>query len=663
VKVLANLDLSKNQTLNRVLQQLSSAPGSPTEGQEYYDTTTHKGYLYNGSAWVEMDGTAAVTYAAPGSSAVGDSVAAGSATTVSRSDHVHGREAFVTNTVALGSAAAAGAATTLIRSDATIAAFDATVPSTQAFGDAAAVGAAAFAARRDHKHAMPANPAPAFATPAIVLGTAAAAGAAATVIRSDATIAAFDATVPSTSAVADAAAAGSAAVAARRDHVHGREGFGAVSAQTAFGAASANGSATTEARSDHTHGTPTHLTADHSAVALSGLAVPTADVSLNSHKITNLLDPTAAQDAATKGYVDAGIQGVTWKPEAAVATTGALPNTPTYANGASGVGATLTANTTAALGAIDGYTPGAAVSQVITACTNSGTTVTATVGANAGLTVGQTITVTGCAGFTTNNPNGTWTVASLIGTTQLTFVAALAPTGSYTASTGSVNANADRVLVKNEAAPANDGLYVVTNPGTASAAWVLTRVTDMDVAAEFPGAGVFVRNGTTNGGQGYIVTGAGPFVIGTTAVVWTQISGVADITAGTGLTKSGNTIQIDAAYVGQSTITTLGTITTGTWTGTTVALPNGGTGATTAAAARTNLGATTKFATNVGDGASTSIVVTHNLGTTDVIVQVHAVASTFDVVMPDIQITSTNTITLIFAVAPASAAYRCVVIG
>lgn len=62
----------------------------------------------------------------------------------------------VAPTIALGTAGAVGVAQTLIRSDATIAAFDATVPSTQALGDAAAVGVAAFATRRDHKHAMPA---------------------------------------------------------------------------------------------------------------------------------------------------------------------------------------------------------------------------------------------------------------------------------------------------------------------------------------------------------------------------------------------------------------------------------------------------------------------------------------------------------------------------
>ncbi len=69
-----------------------------------------------------------------------------------------GSVSFATPAIALGSSAAAGSAGTAIRSDSTIAAFDATAPTTQAFGDAAAVGTAAFAARRDHKHAMPATP-------------------------------------------------------------------------------------------------------------------------------------------------------------------------------------------------------------------------------------------------------------------------------------------------------------------------------------------------------------------------------------------------------------------------------------------------------------------------------------------------------------------------
>ena len=54
---------------------------------------------------------------------------------------------------------------------------------------------------------------------------------------------------------------------------------------------------------------------------LDQMAVPTAAVSLNSQKITNLATPTADSDAATKGYVDLAAQGLDAKPSALVATT------------------------------------------------------------------------------------------------------------------------------------------------------------------------------------------------------------------------------------------------------------------------------------------------------------------------------------------------------
>ena len=55
MKFLNNIDLNKNQTLNRVVQVLASAPGSPTAGQEYYNSTSNYHAIYNGSAWVPTD--------------------------------------------------------------------------------------------------------------------------------------------------------------------------------------------------------------------------------------------------------------------------------------------------------------------------------------------------------------------------------------------------------------------------------------------------------------------------------------------------------------------------------------------------------------------------------------------------------------------------------
>ena len=111
-----------------------------------------------------------------------------------------------------------------------------------------------------------------------------------------------------------------------------------------------------------------------------------------------------------------------------------------------------------------------------------------------------------------------------------------------------------------------------------------------------------------------------------------------------------------------SSLTAVGTIATGTWEATDVAVAHGGTGASTAAAARSNLGATTKVTGTIGDGSATAIAVTHSLGTDDVVVEVYD-ASNKETVVCDVDRTSTNAVTLTFASAPASNAYKVVIIG
>ena len=64
---------------------------------------------------------------------------------------------------------------------------------------------------------------------------------------------------------------------------------------------------------------------------LNSIPTATADVSLNSHKLTNVTDPTNPQDAATKNYVDTAVQGLDTKQSVRVATTAniTLTNTKT----------------------------------------------------------------------------------------------------------------------------------------------------------------------------------------------------------------------------------------------------------------------------------------------------------------------------------------------
>jgi len=71
---------------------------------------------------------------------------------------------------------------------------------------------------------------------------------------------------------------------------------------------------------------------------------------------------------------------------------------------------------------------------------------------------------------------------------------------------------------------------------------------------------------------------------------------------------------------------------------------------------------TKKASANVGNGSNTSFAITHNLGTRDVVVNVYD-NSTYDTVETDVVRTDANTVTVSFATAPASNAYRVVVIG
>jgi len=165
----------------------------------------------------------------------------------------------------------------------------------------------------------------------------------------------------------------------------------------------------------------------------------------------------------------------------------------------------------------------------------------------------------------------------------------------------------NRVLVKDQAAAAQNGFYKVTATGGASAVFVLTRTPDADAASELTsGAFTFTEEGTANADNGYVLSTDGAVTLGTTSITFEQFSGAGQISAGNGLTKSGNTINavgtagkitvsadaitIATDYVGQNTITTLGTITTGSWAATDVAVAHGGTGASDASTARTNLG-------------------------------------------------------------------------
>jgi hypothetical protein len=103
------------------------------------------------------------------------------------------------------------------------------------------------------------------------------------------------------------------------------------------------------------------------------------------------------------------------------------------------------------------------------------------------------------------------------------------------------------VLVKNETTGANNGLYVVTATGSGSAAYVLTRHTDMETSTEFSGAFVPVGSGgTANSNTLWLANPSGTVTVGTTAIPFTQLNAATSYVSGTGITISGGTVSLSA---------------------------------------------------------------------------------------------------------------------
>jgi hypothetical protein len=113
-------------------------------------------------------------------------------------------------------------------------------------------------------------------------------------------------------------------------------------------------------------------------------------------------------------------------------------------------------------------------------------------------------------------------------------------------------ATSDRVLVYNQTNAAHNGIYTVTNTGSASTNWVLTRATDADTyGASDPdalgeGDAYFVKEGDTGAGELYVMNTSGVITFGTTNITFTVIAETAVYSAGNGLTLTGTEFAVGA---------------------------------------------------------------------------------------------------------------------
>jgi trimeric autotransporter adhesin len=121
----------------------------------------------------------------------------------------------------------------------------------------------------------------------------------------------------------------------------------------------------------------------------------------------------------------------------------------------------------------------------------------------------------------------------------------------------------DRVLVKNQVNALHNGVYIVTQQGSGSAHWILTRASDMNGshAGQITiGESVAVQTGTNNYYQQFSISStgtgtSGAHIIGTDNITFVQYTGTASFNAGSGLATTGNTLNVVSADSGRINVT------------------------------------------------------------------------------------------------------------
>lgn len=354
-------------------------------------------------------------------------------------------------------------------------------------------------------------------------------------------------------------------------------------------------------------------------VTLDAITAAAADLNMNTHKITGVVDPTSAQDAATQNYV------LTRRLDQFVAPNVSVPFN---SQKITGLLDPTTAQDAATKQYVDNVAQGVAPKESVRAATTANGAL-ATAYENGDVIDGVTL------------------------------------------------ATGNRILLKDQTTGADNGIYTVNASGAP------TRALDADSTGDIESAFVFVEEGTTLAGTMWVQTtdavtigttaqvwtqfGAATSYIGGAGLALTGSTFDVNVD-NSSIEINADTLRVKALGIATSMIAALAVtdakindVAVGKLTGQ-VAIANGGTASSTAAAARTSLGTASVFAADItGDGTATTFAVTHNLGTKDVVVQVYE-ATTDALVDTSVVRTSTNVVTIGIDIAPANAkVYRVVI--
>ena len=317
-------------------------------------------------------------------------------------------------------------------------------------------------------------------------------------------------------------------------------GTGTVNGLTLTGTVTTSGSLTfggTLSGVDNSALTNSSITINGSSVSLGGSITVTATATNALTIGTGLSGTSYNGSAAVTVAIDSTVATLTGSQTLTNKTISGASNTLSNIGNASLTNSSLTVGTTAiSLGATSltlGGLTSVAVTQDPTSALQLATkqyvdAVAEGLHVHPSCAAATTGTLASITGGTVTYNNGTAGVGA-----TLTLSVALTTLDGYTL------LNGNRVLVKNEATQANNGIYTWATGGT-----VLTRATDFDTAAEMAsGDFTFVSSGTLYANTGWVQTDP-VTVVGTSPVTWVQFSGSGTYTAGTGLTLTGTQFSI-----------------------------------------------------------------------------------------------------------------------